>query len=93
MKTFDSALCELYDGGKITLQEALLNADSRNNLRLNIQLKHGNNPPSVVGQEAPTKNAGKMAARTGKTASGAGLSLEPIKIPADDEDEEANQAY
>ena len=48
MKTFDSALCELYDSGNITLQEALLNADSRNNLRLKIQLKHGNTPPAIV---------------------------------------------
>ena len=91
MKTFDSALCELYDAGKITLQEALLNADSRNNLRLNIQLKHGNNPPRVIGQGTPTNGAGKAAALAGKTASGAGLSLEPIKIPAEDDDEETNQ--
>lgn len=92
MKTFDSALCELYDAGRITLQEALLNADSRNNLRLKIQLKHGNNPPSVIGQP---DNKGK---RTDKTApanpnanAGQGLSLEPIKVAAEDDDEDANQ--
>ena len=87
MKTFDSALCELYDAGKITLQEALLNADSRNNLRLKIQLKHGNNPPSVIGQEAATNGTGKTAAPAGKVASGAGLSLTPIKVPDEDDDE------
>ncbi len=38
MKTFDSALYELYKAGKITLEEALKNADSKNNLRLRITL-------------------------------------------------------
>lgn len=41
MKTFDSALYELYKAGKITLEEALKNADSKNNLRLKIQLSEG----------------------------------------------------
>jgi len=94
MKTFDSALCELYDAGRISLQEALLNADSRNNLRLTIQLKHGNNPPSVIGQKAPTngKGKGKAAAAPVKPDNGGGLSLEPIKAPEKDEDESAGQA-
>ncbi|MGE3296751.1 MAG: PilT/PilU family type 4a pilus ATPase [Porticoccaceae bacterium] len=38
MRTFDSALYQLYQDGKISLQEALQNADSVNNLRLRIQL-------------------------------------------------------
>ena len=38
MRTFDSALYQLYQEGKISLQEALQNADSVNNLRLKIQL-------------------------------------------------------
>ena len=38
MRTFDSALYQLYKDGKISLQEALQNADSVNNLRLKIQL-------------------------------------------------------
>ena len=41
MKTFDSALFELYMTGKITYEEALKNADSKNNLRLRIQLSEG----------------------------------------------------
>lgn len=41
MKTFDSALYDLYKDGKITLEEALKNADSKNNLRLRIQLSEG----------------------------------------------------
>ncbi|MDY6981607.1 MAG: PilT/PilU family type 4a pilus ATPase [Pseudomonadota bacterium] len=38
MRTFDSALYYLYKEGKITLEEALKNADSKNNLRLKISL-------------------------------------------------------
>ena len=38
MQTFDSALFKLYKEGRITLEEALKNADSRNNLRLKITL-------------------------------------------------------
>ena len=38
MQTFDQALFDLYKAGKIELDEALLNADSRNNLSLRIRL-------------------------------------------------------
>jgi twitching motility protein PilU len=38
MRTFDSALYHLYKEGKISLEEALKNADSKNNLRLKIDL-------------------------------------------------------
>lgn len=38
MQTFDQALFELYKAGKITLEEALKNADSANNLRLRVKL-------------------------------------------------------
>lgn len=38
MQTFDQALYNLYKEGHITLEEALANADSRNNLSLKIRL-------------------------------------------------------
>jgi len=38
MRTFDSALYHLYNEGKISLDEALKNADAANNLRLRIEL-------------------------------------------------------
>jgi len=41
MQTFDQALFRLYQDGKITLEEALKNADSANNLRLKIKLAQG----------------------------------------------------
>ncbi len=41
MQTFDQALYQLYKAGKITLEDALENADSRNNLSLKIRLDEG----------------------------------------------------
>ncbi len=38
MQTFDIALYNLYNAGKITLEETLKNADAENNLRLKIEL-------------------------------------------------------
>ena len=42
MQTFDTHLFELYRSGKISLEEALKNADSANNLRLKIKLSGEN---------------------------------------------------
>lgn len=39
MQTFDQALFKLYEDGKISLDEALRNADSANELRLKIKLE------------------------------------------------------
>ena len=39
MKTFDQALFELYEANKIGYEEALRNADSKNELRLRIKLE------------------------------------------------------
>jgi len=49
MRTFDWALFELYNDGLISFDEALRNADSANELRLNIKLKspRGEPPPSA----------------------------------------------
>jgi twitching motility protein PilU len=38
MQTFDQALFDLYEGGKISYEDALRNADSVNDLRLSIKL-------------------------------------------------------
>jgi twitching motility protein PilU len=40
MQTFDQSLFDLYEGGFITYEDALRNADSINDLRLQIKL-HG----------------------------------------------------
>ena len=41
MQTFDQALLDLYHAGKIDYEEALRNADSQNELRLQIKLSSG----------------------------------------------------
>lgn len=41
MQTFDASLFQLYRAGRISLDEALKNADSKNNLRLRITLAEG----------------------------------------------------
>ena len=38
MQTFDQALFDLFEAGRITYEDALRNADSVNDLRLNIKL-------------------------------------------------------
>lgn len=43
MQTFDQALFDLYEAGKITYEDALRNADSMNELRLRIKLESKEN--------------------------------------------------
>ncbi len=38
MQTFDQSLFDLFEAGKISYEDALRNADSVNDLRLNIKL-------------------------------------------------------
>jgi twitching motility protein PilU len=52
MQTFDSALYKVYMDGRISLEEALRNADSPNNLRLRINLSNeqpGQPSPALAG--------------------------------------------
>ena len=49
MRTFDYSLFELYDNGVIDYDEAIRNADSANELRLNIKLNSKRSPPSNTG--------------------------------------------
>jgi twitching motility protein PilU len=72
MQTFDGALFHLYKEGRITLEEALKNADSANNLRLRIKLDQAG---SGIAMEAP-------AAQQTKSAPG-GFSLSLTSIDED----------
>ena len=47
MRTFDWSLFELYDNEVITYEEAILNADSQNELRLNIKLNSKHPDPAA----------------------------------------------
>jgi twitching motility protein PilU len=85
MQTFDSALYRLHMDGRISLDEALRNADSPNNLRLRINLSNETpgQPPAAVkapslslqGEEPP----GLPRRASGLTAGGnSGLSLSMV---------------
>ena len=64
MKTFDTALLELFNEGKIAYEEALKNADSKNNLALKIKLSGKKIPtkaPAVPEKKAPQQTAPQQA--------------------------------
>ena len=65
MKTFDWSLFELYNEGSISYEEAIRNADSANELRLNIKLK-GTRQPAESEQGMPA--AADLLAATPATA-------------------------
>ncbi|MHB8472069.1 MAG: PilT/PilU family type 4a pilus ATPase [Gammaproteobacteria bacterium] len=80
MQTFDMALFELYKEGKITMEEALINADSANNLRLRINLSENASArdtglnlalSETDGDKLRTLPAGSAAAHSAKVASAA----------------------
>ncbi|MFT4797112.1 MAG: twitching motility protein PilU [Candidatus Azotimanducaceae bacterium] len=62
MQTFDMALFKLFKQGKITLEEALKNADSKNNLRLRVTLD--NNPAAKAKAEEAAAAAGTAKPKT-----------------------------
>jgi twitching motility protein PilU len=57
MKTFDWSLFELYNEGTITYDEAIRNADSANELRLNIKLNGTRQPTSELSTEPSLQSA------------------------------------
>ena len=54
MRTFDWALFELYNENRISYEEAIRNADSANELRLNIKLKSARGEPPMAAGAALT---------------------------------------
>ena len=58
MRTFDHSLFELYNEGLITQEEALKNADSANELRLNIKLKGRSEGPGGLSLQPEPEPAG-----------------------------------
>lgn len=70
-QTFDQALFMLYKEGKISLEQALINSDSANNLRLKIKLE------GLKGDDAVDKLLDKDDKdKTDKTAKPAGLHIQ-----------------
>lgn len=89
MQTFDTALFKLYESGKITLDEALKNADSANNLRLRIKLHskgRGEEGSVLTSDEGEAeKIAENESAVVPPSTAGLTLSLEEIKEDEEDE--------
>ena len=92
MQTFDAALFKIFKAGKISEDEALKNADSRNNLALRIKLDRGEMAPpqspaapkpQQAQQAQPTQQAAAHAearpTAAPRAAAGLSLSLEPIE--------------
>lgn len=77
MRTFDAALYHLYKEGRISLEEALRNADSQNNLRLRISLEEKNVGKQDEESALSLENEGGEKANSASSASsGLALSLE-----------------
>ena len=96
MQTFDTALYNLYQSKKISLDEALRNADSKNNLRLRISLEEGgkNSAEALAAKPAEaaepsaeqgTKEQPAEAPSAPPKTSLDSLSLQPIDEPEEDE--------
>lgn len=88
MQTFDSHLFKLYRDGKISLAEALRNADSPNNLKVRINL-------ATSGERvaAPARSSDSNTSESNSTPDPlASLSLEPVVDEKDDEDEKELEA-
>jgi twitching motility protein PilU len=83
MKTFDWSLFELYNEGTISYNEAIQNADSANELRLNIKL----NSTRPAKEPGPVPSAAEAAAdlQAGESpaTSPGELSLEPDLLDAE----------
>lgn len=74
MQTFDSHLLKLYKSGVISLEEALRNSDSPNNLKLKINLSEG------LGSATAPKSGGLLDQ----------LALEEIKKEDEDEEDKGS---
>ncbi len=74
MQTFDQALFVLYQAGKISLDEALKNADSANNLRLKVKLAEDGDmfekPKSVAAKKPEAKSEKDGATDEKQSANG-----------------------
>jgi len=83
MRTFDSALFHLYKEGRISLEEAVKNADSANNLRLRIKLDQQGGAATEVTAPQDEKAPAAESDKSMVTSSGLTLSLEEIESEDD----------
>jgi len=83
MQTFDAALLKLYKAGRISVDEALKNADSKNNLRLKITLGEKNKAEPVDADVKVEKANTESEDESNKTESDEKASAEKTKASAE----------
>ena len=76
MQTFDQALFNLYCDGKITLEEAVDNADSVADLKLKIKLHEGSKSANAQAAASAPPKSGATQAKPAAPAEGEGMSLQ-----------------
>jgi len=89
MQTFDSALFHLYKEGRISIDDALKNADSANNLRLRIKLDQQGGTFAPEEPEAGSEESQQIEDASSTTSTGIKLSLEDI----DDDEPDPNNPF
>ena len=83
MQTFDQSLYKLYKEGRISLEEALKNADSKNNLRLRITLDENPAGAAAIEEEMAREAAAEAYQQSGQQAgegSGDNQSLDGLSL-------------
>jgi len=83
MQTFDQSLYKLYKEGRISLEEALKNADSKNNLRLRITLDENPAGAAAIEEEMAREAAAEASQQSGQQAgegSGDDQSLDGLSL-------------
>lgn len=98
MQTFDTALYKLVESGQISQEEALKNADSKNNLALKFRLSGDKKKAQEKSIKADKQAQKKIENKTPepvlieeppKKAAASGLSLEPMQTPLEEENTES----
>jgi len=87
MKTFDTALFELYEEGLISEDEALRNSDSPNNVRLKIKFAREGAEDAPPAAESSRSGSEDEESRSGGSSL-EGLSLEVQELEIQEEEEE-----
>lgn len=83
MQTFDQSLYRLYKEGRISLDEALKNADSKNNLRLRITLDENPAGAAAIEEEIAREAAAEANQQAGQQlseSSGDNQSLDGLSL-------------
>jgi twitching motility protein PilU len=90
MQTFDQALFDLYDSGKISYDEAVKNADSANEVRLQIKLSKGIDPDDEDNELALEGNVDEMGSIEESTVKEveSAPAFKGLELVADSEEEE-----